>query len=114
MIGGNLKGNLQVKNGNTKNEIGENVPNWETMHVLTGWLDLSAGDSKYTNYDAKIQESTHIFVCDYVPLNASIKAENSRMIVNNRTYDVMLIDNPMELNYQLEIYLKYTGELNVS
>lgn len=108
-ISGNLIGSLQLKTGTTKNEIGESIPQWSTIHNLTGWLDLSSGDSKYTSYDAKIQESTHIFICDFVQLDQRIKAENSRMIANGRVYDVMLIDNPMEMNEQLEIYLKYTG-----
>lgn len=109
MIGGNLTGQLQLKSGTEKNAIGEVVPAWTTIHNLTGFLDLSAGDSKRVTYDAKIQESTHIFICDYVALDSRIKAENSRMIVNGKKYDVMLIDNPMELNKHLEIYLKYTG-----
>lgn len=107
-IGGNLIGKLQTKT-TTKNAIGESISTWETRHNLTGFLDLSSGDSKYLVYSAKVQESTHVFVCDYVPLDGDIKAENSRMTVKGKVYDVMLIDNPMELNYQLEIYLKFTG-----
>jgi len=117
MIGGNTKAILQVST-TTKNEIGEKVPAWQDVPVtmpgrkepgLFGFLDLSSGDSKYTTYNAKVQESTHIFVSDYVALDASIKAENSRLLVNGGRYDVMLIDDPMGLHKQLEIYLKYTG-----
>lgn len=108
-VGGNITAQLQLKTGSTKNEIGEKVPQWETIHTLTGWLDLSAGDSKYTTYNAKLQESTHVFICNYIALDPRIKAENSRIIVNDRRYDVMLIDNPMEMNKHLEIYLKFTG-----
>lgn len=108
-IGGNIQAELQIKTGSTKNAIGERVQNWETVATLTGFLDLQAGDSKYQSYSAKVQESTHIFICDYVVLDSAVKAENSRLIVKGERYDVMLIDNPMELNYQLEIYLKYTG-----
>ena len=38
-------------------------------------------------------------------------AENARVTIAGKRYDVMLIDNPMELGErsQLEIYLKYTG-----
>lgn len=107
-IGGNVVGQLQIKT-TTKNEIGESISAWETRHNLTGFLDYSSGDSNYLNFSAKVQESTHVFVCDYVPLDADIKAENSRMMVNGKVYDVLLIDNPMELNYQFEIYLKFTG-----
>ena len=117
MIGGNTKAILQVST-TTKNEIGEKVPVWHDVVELTGWLDLQAGDSKYTSFSAKIQESTHVFVCDYKPIPdtlevdgniVQVSAENSRMVANSKRYDVMLIDNPMELNKQLEIYLKYTG-----
>lgn len=106
-IGGNIEALLQTQNGFTKNAIGERVPNWETVETLMGFLDYQAGDSKYLSYDAKIQESTHVFICDFTPL--SVKAENSRMIIKGERYDVMLLDDPMELHYQLEIYLKYTG-----
>lgn len=108
-IGGNVLAELQIKSGKTKNAIGESVPIWNTSKTLFGFLDLQAGDSKYENYSAKVQESTHVFICDYVELDEAIKAENSRLIVNGERYDIMLIDDPMGLHYQLEIYLKYTG-----
>ena len=42
--------------------------------------------------------------------DASIKAENSRLIdEDGLIYDVLLIDDPMKFHKQLEIYLKYTG-----
>lgn len=108
MIGGNTIAQIQTKT-TTKNAIGECVESWNTVHSIAGWLDLSSGDSKYTTYNAKIQESTHIFISDYQALDESIEAENSRVVVNNKIYDVMLIDDPMEMHKQLEIYLKYTG-----
>lgn len=108
MIGGNTQGILQI-NTTTTNEIGEPVKAWVDVQEITGWLDYQAGDSKYTTYNAKMQESTHIFVADYVRLDASISAENSRMVVDGGRYDVMLIDDPMGLHKQLEIYLKFTG-----
>lgn len=107
-IGGNITATIQISTV-TKNEIGEQVKAWENVQTLRGWLDLQNGESRYSTYHAKIQESTNYFTGDYVPLDARITAENSRMIINGKRYDVMLIDNPMELNAQLEIYLKYTG-----
>lgn len=108
MIGGNVDGVIQVRT-TFKNAIGEAVKSWADVQTLHGWLDYSSGDSKYTNFNAKIQESSHIFICDYVVLDSKIKAENSRMIVNNAVYDVVMIDNPMGLNQHYEIYLNYTG-----
>lgn len=108
MIGGNIQLALQTRT-TTKNAIGEAVKAWTTVQMLTGWLDYQAGESKYQNFNAKIQESTHVFLGDYVPINPGIEAENSRALINGKTYDVLLIDNPMEMNRQIEIYLKYTG-----
>lgn len=109
MIGGNVVAQMQLKSETAKNEIGEVVPKFTTLHTLTGWLDYSTGEANRTSYTAKIQESTHVFICDYVPLDSRLTAENSRIVVNGKNYDVTLIDNPMELNRHLEIYLKFTG-----
>lgn len=116
MIGGNIKAILQVKSMSGTNEIGQKVRGWQDYMIvmpgreepgLYGFLDLVSGDSKNKPFNAKIQESTHIFISDYVELE--LTSENSRMIVNNEIYEIVLIDNPMGLNIQLEIYLKYTG-----
>ena len=106
MIGGNTEMQLQVR-AVAENEIGEHVESWETVQTITGWLDLRSGDSSYQVYNAKMQESTHVFVSDFVDI--AIQPETSRAIINGKMYDIMLIDNPMELNRQLEIYLKFTG-----
>lgn len=109
-IGGNTVGTFQVSS-TTKNAIGEQVQTWTDVQTLKGWLDLASGDSKYTVFDAKVQESTHVFIADYVPLDSRIKAETARLLVEGQAYDIMLLDNPMELKSgsQWEIYLKYTG-----
>ena len=90
MIGGNTTAALQIST-TTKNEIGEGVKSWKTVNEIKGFLDLSSGDSKYTTYNAKLQESTHVFVSDWKQ-----------------------IDDPMGLHMQLEIYLQYRGGQNVS
>ena len=109
-IGGNITATIQIK-AVTKNEIGEQMESWADVQNIKGWLDLTTGDSKYSTYNAKMQESTHIFVADYVPLDSRIKAEKSRLVIKGKRYDILLIDNPMELENgsQLEIYLKFTG-----
>ena len=106
MIGGNITAILQQKSGSTTNAIGEKIQAWKDIQILTGWLDLIDGDSKH-KYHAKLQESTHIFMCDYVPVDR--KADDKRLVVNGIAYEVMLIDDPMELHRQLEIYLRYVG-----
>ncbi len=106
MIGGNVEAMLQKITGSQTNRIGEKTHTWSDYHGFRGWLDLSTGDSRYT-YDAKLQESTHIFITDYTPIDRN--AADKRLVVNGVVYEVMLIDDPMELHQQLEIYLKYVG-----
>lgn len=116
-IGGNISGVIQIAR-TTRNDIGEDILNWEpATPFFLGWLDLASGDSPSVNFNAKIQESTHIFVCDYFPLVYKVEGladivltpENSRMVIDKKVYDVMIYDNPMQMNQQLEIYLKYVG-----
>lgn len=109
-IGGNVDAIIQIS-VTEKNEIGEQVKEWKDVQTLRGWLDLATGRSGYAAFYAKVQESTHIFIGDYVPLDNRIDADNSRMIVKGKVYDIMLLDNPMEMEgrSQWEIYLKYTG-----
>ena len=106
MIGGNIEVTIQQKAGFTKNALGERVHDWADVMTLKGFLDLSNGDSKYT-YDTKLQDSTHIFICDYTPIDRN--AADKRLTVNGAVYEIKLIDNPLELNEHLEIYLKFLG-----
>lgn len=106
MIGGNTYLALQVKTI-TENEIGESVEHWTTAQTLQGWLDYQSGDSPRSNFNSKIEQSTHFFICDYVDI--FVTEENCRAVVNGKVYEVLIIDNPMNMNRQIEIYLKYTG-----
>jgi hypothetical protein len=109
-IGGNIKAIIQVYTS-SNNDIGENVQTWTDVQSIKGWLDLQTGDSRNTTFNAKIQESTHIFIADYVALDKRITAESARLVINGKRYDILLIDNPMEMGSgsQLEFYLRFTG-----
>lgn len=111
MIGGNVIAQFQVKGDEKKNAIGEREHKWIDVASVKGFLDLSTGDSKHTTFSAKIQESTHIFLCDFQSLN-DVTPENARMLIDGLVYQIMLIDDPMNLHQHLEIYLKYVGGQN--
>ena len=111
-IGGNITGYVLKKTSSGKNEIGEATVIWEEAFSHRGWLDLQTGSSNYTNFNAKIEESTHVFLCDYHSGIDSLQDQDTRMIINGKMYDVLLIDNPMEMNEQLEIYLRRVGAAN--
>lgn len=108
MIGGNINGTIQVRTTHI-NEIGESIKIWHDRQTIHGWLDMMGGDARYNTYNAKIEESTHVFISDYVQLEPSITNENARMIVDNEAYDIKFIDDPMRLHQHLEIFLSYTG-----
>ena len=107
MIEGNTTVSIQTKTV-TKDRIGAGVAEWTTAQTLTGFLDLMGESTGYRTYNAKVQESTHIFICDYEAL--TVTAENSRLVdEDGLIYEIMLIDDPMKLHEHLEVYLKFTG-----
>ena len=106
-IGGNVTAELQAKTS-VKNDLGEVVNSYQTIATLQGFLDFMSGNSEIANYNAKIQNSTHIFICDYQPIQ-NLEAEKLRMVINGKIYEIRLIDNPMELNYHYEFYLEFVG-----
>lgn len=105
MIGGNVNAIIQKKTVE-KNKIGEPVESWKETKTIRGWLDYSNGANDLSKYNAKVQDTSHIFICD--PTD-NISAENCRMIIKDNIYSILHIDNPMEMNKHLEIYLKYIG-----
>lgn len=108
-IGGKTFAHILRKTSSGKNEIGENTNTWEEAFSQIGWLGLQSGDSKYSTFNAKIEESTHVFVCDYHSGIYALADQDTRMIIKGCVYDVLLIDNPDEMDEQLEIYLRKVG-----
>lgn len=107
-IGGSITGTIQTKT-TTKNAIGESVKSWTDAFSTIGWLGLQSGDSKYSNFNAKLEESTHVFLCDFHSGIYALADQDTRMIFKGNVYDVLLIDNPDEMDEQLEIYLRKVG-----
>lgn len=108
MINGNLVGTFQ-KFKTQKNSIGESVREWFDIVDKNGFLDYVTGDADY-EMNAKIQQSTHIFICDWFDCAIlEITSENARLLINNQVYQILLIDDPMGMHQHLEIYLKFVG-----
>lgn len=109
MIGGNTELVIKVLD-NTKltfDKNGKRIPNYIEKEPITGWLDLVSGDSRY-DYKAKIENSTHIFLCDYIDLS-NVDIEEAKAIAKGKEFNIKYIDDPMELHEQLEIYLELVG-----
>jgi head-tail adaptor len=106
-IGGNT--NLVLKRkSQVKNEIGEEVVSWVDYKTIHGFMDFMSEATGRTNFNSKIVESTHVFVCDYVEIDKS--EIELAAFHNNKEYEITYIDDPMGLHYHLEIFLKYIGD----
>lgn len=108
-IGGNITGIIQTKNEVWKNEIGEREQGWKEAFRQCGWLGMQSGDSRRSTFNAKIEESSHVFLCDYHSGIYALAGVDCRMIIKGFVYDVTYIDNPDEMDEQLEIYLRKVG-----
>ena len=111
-IGGNIMGVIQTKT-TKKNDIGESETTWADAFSHKGFLDLQSGDSDYVKRKTKLEESTHVFLCDFHSGIYALADQDTRMICKGMIYDVLLIDDPMEMNEQLEIYLRKVGAYHV-
>lgn len=107
-IGGNIIGVLQTKTSE-KNKIGEKIHTWAEAFTVKGWLDLQSGGKDRVNFMTKLEESTHLFLCDYHSGIYALADVDTRMIIKGFVYEVLLIDNPAEMDEHLEIYLKKVG-----
>lgn len=67
MLGGNTTAKIQTKT-TTKNSIGEMEATWSDIAIIKGFLDYESGRNDLLKYDAKVQETTHLFLCDYSEL----------------------------------------------
>lgn len=111
MIGGNVIAVLQKKTS-SKNAFGEKTESWSDFQILKGFLDFTGGDGSYkSNFKGSVEETTHIFICDYDVVASQVTPTQCRLVCDNKSYDVLMIDNPMGLNQHLEIMLKFNEVL---
>lgn len=106
-IGGNTDLILKIRN-QVKNEIGEEVTKWVDYKTIHGFMDFMSEATGRTNFNSKIVESTHVFVCDYVDIDKGVTELTA--FHNDKEYEITYIDDPMNLHYHLEIFLKYIGD----
>ena len=107
MIGGNTTAIIQTKTS-SKNEYGALTDTWKDITTIKGFLDFIGGDGSYkSNFKGKLEETTHIFICDYNEAVAKTQPTTSRLFIDGQIYDVLMIDDPMGLHKHIEIMLKY-------
>lgn len=107
-IGGNITGVIQIKI-TKKNAIGESEQTWVDAFSSIGWLGMQSGEKRRATFSAKIEESSHVFLCDFHPGIYALADQDTRMIIKGIVYDVTYTDNPDEMDAQLEIFLRRVG-----
>ena len=78
---------------------------WESIDEISGVLDQLNGDEILAS-DKLGELSSHIFIIFEM---VDVK-RGDRFIIDDEIYNVTNVDNPNNMNRQLEIKLKYTGE----
>lgn len=78
---------------------------WDDINEIKGILDQLDGDEVLAS-DKLGELSSHIFIIfEMVDVR-----RGDRFIINDEIYNVTNVDNPNNMNRQLEIKLKYTGD----
>lgn len=78
---------------------------WVPHIEISGTLDQLQGDEILAS-DKLGELSSHIFIIFEI---VDVK-RGDKFVINDEIYDVTNVDNPNNLNRQLEIKLLYTGE----
>lgn len=87
--------------------MGGVIYDWDEVGTINGYLDQLEGDEILAS-DKLGELSSHIFIIFEM---VDVK-RGDRFIIDDEIYNVTNVDNPLNMNRQLEIKLKYTGERN--
>lgn len=108
-VGGNATASV-MRTRKTKNPKGSATPNApEKVMEVFGWLDYQVGQPSHLAYQAKLQDTTHLWVCDFDAGFADQKVQGLSLTIAGESYEVLLIDDPMGMHDHLEAYLRYVG-----
>ncbi|HEM6539934.1 phage head closure protein [Streptococcus suis] len=84
-----------------KNALGQKVYDFVESEKLEGFLDMLTGNE--ADRATALTSSTHIFLTKRVDVQITTK---DRIRAKGIDYEVSFVDNPVNLDHHLEIYLK--------
>lgn len=88
-----------------KNKLGEDIKELRSVHHFKGYIDLMGGSDQQTLNSADIAESSHLLLTKDTSIDASHK-DKVRHMETGQLYEITFVDNPMQRNHHLEIYLR--------
>ncbi|MGJ9384257.1 phage head closure protein [Salipaludibacillus sp. CF4.18] len=95
---------ITQKYTSTSDGMGGETHEWDDYLMLEGTLDQLSGDEVIASEKVGTL-STHVFIYFGVE---DIQKEH-RMLIEGEFYNIKNVDNPNNLDKQLEILLEYTG-----
>lgn len=78
---------------------------WQDHLEVDGFLDQLSSDEVLAS-DRINAISTHVFIT----FDISDITPSDRAIIGGKVYNIQNVDNPMQMDEQLEITLEYTGD----
>jgi len=103
-IKGNIQGTFRRKQ-DVRNARGENDAIWVNVATVIGILDFNnQPQTERIKYSAKMEESTHIWFCDYFPMD--IPVHELRFYCRGHEYDVLILDEVQFQGQHYEVWLK--------
>lgn len=88
-----------------RNSLGQIIHDFQETVSFDGWIDFLSGEES-NNQNAITADSTHVIITFETNLEIAI---SDRIRFKDKDYEVTYVDNPMELNDHLEIFLKAVG-----
>ena len=88
-----------------RNSLGQTIHDFRESGTFDGWIDFLSGEES-NSQNAITAESTHVIITFDTSLEISIL---DRIRFKDKEYEVTYVDNPMELDDHLEIFLKAVG-----
>ncbi|MCL1950442.1 MAG: head-tail adaptor protein [Turicibacter sp.] len=99
----NIQGTFKRKQ-DARTARGENEPIWTDIADIWGILDFQDEQTERISYKGKMEQSTHVFYCDYFPLEYPV--HELKFICRGKEYDILLIDDVQFWGVHYEIALK--------
>lgn len=91
--------------------IGGVTEDWTLFKEVEGYIDLMTGTDLNNIQNSFMEQSTHILI---IPdFTQGITDEMRIVDTNNRYYSIIYADDPVGQHHHNEIYLKYSGVLDV-
>lgn len=83
---------------------------WQILMVVKGRLDMLSG-SKNIMAHTELTKYSHVFLCEPFPILITPK---DRIVIGNSIYDLIYVDNPVNMAHHYELLLNFNSLINVN